>query len=282
MSKYDGAHESCPVCRDAAIHQYHCDFRGNTIFICSACTIQFMNPVYSDEYLSEYYAGYYGGGESDLNVVEGQACTNYMKFEFIDKFVRMPGRALDFGCGNANFAVYAKDKGWDVVGYDVDCEAMQQVSDRYGMPIKCGSLPDVDWQGEQFDLIHAHHVVEHLKDPARDLSIMHELLSDDGYIYIGVPNIHSWSARLKLFLEKAGFKKGRVGKYYDSDHHVFYYTPKSMKNLLDICGFEVVLSMNGAKSHMSESKLIQFFTYYLPNFFYSSSSFFVMARKKRQ
>ena len=28
MSKYDGAHESCPVCRDAAIHQYHCDFEG--------------------------------------------------------------------------------------------------------------------------------------------------------------------------------------------------------------------------------------------------------------
>lgn len=239
-----------------------------------------MNPVYSDDYLAEYYAEYYGGGESDSNAVEGQARTNLMKFKFIDKFASPPSGVLDFGCGNGNFAVYAKEKGWDVVGYDVDCEAMQQVSSRYDIPIMCGSLPSVDWQGQRFNLIHAHHVVEHLKHPVRDLKILNSLIADDGFLYIGVPNIHAWSARAKLFLEKAGLKKSDVGKYYDSDHHVFYYTPRSMKHLLDICGFEVVLSMNGAKSHLSDNKLVQFFTYYLPNYFYSSSSFFVIARKK--
>ncbi|MFC1747701.1 class I SAM-dependent methyltransferase [Pseudomonadota bacterium] len=280
MSKYDAEYHVCPVCGADGVSLYHQDFRDNDIYICQQCSVQFMNPVYSDSYLAEYYAGYYGGGTSDPNVVEGQARTNRMKFKFIDKFVAKTGRALDFGCGNANFALFAKDKGWDVVGYDIDCEAMQQVSSRYGMQIACGPLADVDWQSQKFDMIHAHHVVEHLKQPVHDLKILHELLADDGCLYIGVPNIHAWSARVKLFLEKVGLKKRDVGKYYDSDHHVFYYTPKSMKNLLEASGFEVMLSMNGAKSDLSDNPIVQFFCYYLPNCFYSNSAFFVIARKK--
>ena len=281
MNKYDAAYQSCPVCAANSIRQYHADYRGNKIFICPECTLQFMNPVYSDAYLAEYYASYYGGGLSDPNVVEGQLRTNKVKFKFIEKYLPQAGKALDFGCGNANFTVFAKDKGWEVVGYDVDQKAMEQLSDRLGITVKSGPLVDVEWQDQQFDLIHAHHVVEHLKQPVRDLKILHSLLSDAGYIYIGVPNIHAWSARAKLFLEKCGLKKGRIGKYYDSDHHIFYYTPKSMKNMLDLCGFEVMLSMNGSKSHLSESRWIQFLAYYLPNYFYSNSSFFVIARKKR-
>lgn len=281
MIKYDAPYNCCPVCATNSIRQYHADFRGNKIFICPTCTVQFMNPVYSDAYLAEYYAGYYGGGVSDADVVKGQLRTNQINFKFIEKYLPNPRKVLDFGCGNANFVIFAKDKGWDVVGYDVDQQAMEQVSNRLGIQVKSGLLINVEWQGQQFDLIHAHHVVEHLKQPVRDLKILHTLLSDSGCLYIGVPNIHAWSARVKLFLEKTKLKKGKVGKYYDSDHHVFYYTPRSMKELLDRCGFEVMLSMNGAKSHLSDSRLMQFFSYYLPNYLYSSSSFFVIARKKR-
>lgn len=280
MNKYDAVYQSCPVCAAGSIRQYHADFRGNRIFICPECTVQFMNPVYSDNYLSEYYANYYSGRVSDAEVAEGQRRNNKMKFRFIDKFAHAPGKVLDFGCGNGNFANFSRERGWDVLGYDVDCEAMKKVGSRYGIPIKCGPLPDVDWAGERFKLIHANHVVEHLKHPVRDLKILHKLLADDGYLYIGVPNIHAWSARVKLLLEKIGLKRSRVGKYYDSDHHVFYYTPRSMKVLLDICGFEVMLMMNSDKSHLSESRWVQIIMYDLPNYFYSNSAFFVIARKK--
>lgn len=280
MSKYDAAYQTCPICAAGNIRQYHADFRGNRIFICPECTVQFMNPVYSDGYLSDYYAGYYGGGLSDKEVAEGQRRNNKMKFRFIDKFTQPPGKVLDFGCGNGNFTNFSKEKGWDVLGYDVDCEAMKKVESGIGVPIKCGHFPDVDWKDKRFDLIHAHHVVEHLKHPVRDLKILHKLLADDGYLYIGVPNIHAWSARVKLFLEKIGLKRSRIGKYYDSDHHVFYYTPQSMKVLLDICGFEVILCKNGDKAHMSESRWVQVLMYDLLNYFYSNAAFFVIAQKK--
>lgn len=240
-----------------------------------------MNPVYSDEYLGAYYADYYRGGPTDPAVSAGQARTNNMKLQAIARFIKTPGRVLDFGCGNGNFAAAARERGWAVTGYDIDCDAMQQVAARLDMPVKCGPLAAVDWQGETFDLIHAHHVVEHLKHPVHDIGILHDRLKDGGYLYLGVPNIGAWSARLKYAAEKLGLRRRNIGKYYDSDHHVFYYTPESMRRLLDRCGFDVVLTMNGSKAHLPDGALARFICYRLPGYLYSSSSFFVIAGKRR-
>ncbi len=279
MQKYDPPYDACPICWAANLSTIHRDFRGNDIVKCARCTVQFMSPVYSDEHLAAHYAGYYGGGVGDADVVAGQLRTNDVKLRYIQRFIRTPGRVLDFGCGNGNFAHAARDRGWQVTGYDIDCDAMQKVAARLGMPVKCGSLAAVDWQNEVYDLIHAHHVLEHLKHPVHDLGILHDRLKKGGYLYIGVPNIHALSARLKYFAEKLGLKRRNAGKYYDSDHHVFFYTPLSMKNLLSRCGFDVLLTMNGSKAHLADSALAQFFLYQLPNYLYASSSFFVIARK---
>ncbi|MBI3772483.1 MAG: class I SAM-dependent methyltransferase [Gammaproteobacteria bacterium] len=278
--KYENTYTACPACGDKQIQLLIKDFRGNQIFRCRACSVQFMNPVYADAYLADYYAGYYGGGESGQDIAASQERTNRAKQVFIDRYFERPGRVLDFGCGNGNFADFAMRHGWQVVGYDVDCDAMARVSDRLKINIACGPLDGVDWQDQKFDLIHAHHVVEHLKHPVRDLKILANLLVPGGYIYIGVPNIHAWSARVKYLMEKLGLKRGRVGKYYDSDHHVFYYSPQSMRRLLELCGFEMVLSMNGAKSTVGNARGVRYWLYRLQNLIYSSSSFFVIARKK--
>ncbi|MFO7603003.1 MAG: class I SAM-dependent methyltransferase, partial [Gammaproteobacteria bacterium] len=238
-----------------------------------------MNPVYSNEYLNQYYAEYYTGGETSADIDAGQQRTNLIKLRAIEKFIKQPGRVLDFGCGNGNFIRTAQEKGWQVTGYDVDCDAMQHVASRYAVEVGCGNLHDLDWPEKQFDLIHAHHVVEHLKTPVADLQRLNRWLKPGGHFYIGVPNIHAASSRLKFFLEKIGLRRKNIGKYYDSDHHVFYYTPTSLTHLLETCGFEVLMVMNGNKSHVSDSPLVQFFTYYLMNYVYSSSAFFVIARK---
>ncbi len=280
MMKYDATYKACQICSSNQIRLIHEDFRENRIFSCERCFVQFMNPVYSDAHLQSYYASYYGGGVADPDIVAAQEADNDAKFQFIDKYISVPGKVLDFGCGNGNFSAYAKNKGWSVVGYDVDCEAMNKVSTRHNIQMECGSLTSVDWKESKFDLIHAHHVVEHLKNPVQDLKILNRLLADGGFLYVAVPNINSFSARAKFLLEKAGLRRKNIGKYYDSDHHLFYYSPKSLQVLLEKCGFEVLHSMNAAKLAVGDSKLAEFFKYQLPNSLYSSSAFFIIARKK--
>lgn len=279
MQKYEQPYHACPICQSEIIGEYHHDFRDNTIFRCKQCQVQFMNPVYSDDYLTQYYADYYTGGISPDKVLKGQERTNKIKFHAIEKFIKTPGRLLDFGCGNGNFIHSALKKGWKVTGYDVDCEAMQRVAKRFAVNVGCGNLENNDWQKEEFDFIHAHHVVEHLKNPVEVLSYLNSVLKRGGYFYAGVPNINALSARVKFFLEKTGLRKKNIGKYYDSGHHVFYYTPASFTYLLKRCGFEILFSMNGNKSHISDSPLLQFFSYYLMNYLYANSAFFVIARK---
>lgn len=281
MQKYEPPYKTCPVCDSSHIAPYHHDFRDNKIYKCSQCYVQFMNPVYSDDYLSDYYAKYYSGGVDSSEVLEGQGRTNEVKLDIIQRFSSKSGRLFDFGCGNGNFMTSAREQGWQVEGYDVDCDAMEQVAKRLAAPVFCGEFITAELDTEGYDLVHAHHVVEHLKYPSRDLKKINAILKPGGLFYVAVPNIHAASARLKFFLEKIGLRKKNIGKYYDTDHHVFYYHPKSMKKLLESAGFEVLLTMNGSKSHMKKSKIVQFFTYTLTNLIYSNSAFLMIARKKR-
>lgn len=282
MNKYDPAYTLCPVCRSDRIAPHHRDFRDNRIFRCAGCGVQFMNPVYSDDHLRRYYAEYYGGDMAGHEISAGHEKTNQIKFRAIEKFMPTPGRVLDFGCGNGNFIKTALAKRWQAIGYDVDCASMQQVARRLGVEVRCGDLHAVDWPAASFDLLHAHHVVEHIKHPVKDLARLNRWLKPGGYFYVAVPNIDSLSSRLKFRLEKLGVRRKNVGRYYDSDHHVFYYSPASMRHLLQQCGFEVIMSMNGNKAHIGDSALAQFFSYTLMNYLYSSAAFFMIARKVRE
>ncbi len=283
MEKYEQPYQSCPICASNDISQYHQDFRDNKIFKCGHCSVEFMNPVYSDEYLADYYSKYYEGADNSLqeqSALEGQRRNNAVKMDILAKFIEKPGNLFDFGCGNGNFLEYTKKLGWQGEGYDVDCAAMKPVADRLGTKIYCGDFIETDVPEASFDLVHAHHVVEHLKDPVRDIKKLHKLIKPGGYLYVAVPNINGYSSRLKFFLEKIGLRKKNIGKYYDTDHHIFYYSPKSLHHLLESNGFKVHLSMTGSKATMSENKWVQFFSYYLTAKLCAGSAFLVIASKE--
>ena len=86
MKKFENTYITCPICGSSNIAQYHKDFRENAIYKCKNCTVQFMNPVYTDEYLSDYYAKYYTGEVDESEVIEGQLRTNKVKFDVINKY----------------------------------------------------------------------------------------------------------------------------------------------------------------------------------------------------
>ena len=75
-------------------------------------------------------------------------------------------------------------------------------------------------------------VLEHLKYPEPYLKKIHKLLNNQGLLYIGVPNIMSISSHFKTIMGKLGLKKRR-GKHYDSWHHIFYYSPSSLRTSLE-------------------------------------------------
>ena len=276
--KYDNKYKTCPICGSSAIYDFHKDFRENHISRCKDCGVQFMNPVYSDEYLAEYYAGYITP-EYTKKTLDEQHEVCKQNFTAIGRFKPDQGEMLDFGLGNGTYAQYARELGWQVSGYDVDCETTRGLAAKLGMDIHCGDFDKLDWGGKKFDLIYAHHVVEHLKDPLARLKRFHEILKPDGCLYIGVPNISAWGSKIKLLLEKLGLKKNRIGNYYDSEHHIVYYSPASLRNLLQLAGFKVVYKSNASKPKPYQNPLIKFLRQNVKEKIYAALEFFVNAKK---
>ena len=281
MNKYDDKYTKCPACGSENIKYFHTDFRENTIYKCNKCQVQFMNPVYSDEYLVEYYSQYIDM-EKEQDDISADKYTHVVNdnFKALEKIIKVKGEMLDFGIGNGVHAEKARDKGWNVRGYDVDCDTTETLMKKTGIEVKCGNFFDIDWGERKFDLIYSNQVMEHLKDPVSYINHFDTLLNKDGHLFITVPNIKSTTTRLKFLLEKLKLRRNKIGKYYDSEHHIFYYDPVSFKNILELNGYEVLYTRNCVKPKVERSKLWLYISNNIIEKLYSTSTFMVVARKR--
>ncbi len=239
-----------------------------------------MNPVYSNEYLDEYYSAYTVLDENKkTEMTSRQAYVINDNFNAIEKTIKHTGEMLDFGIGNGTHSEIARNKGWNVRGYDVDCVSTNALMEKSGIEVKCGDFFEIDWGTTKFDLIYINQVMEHIKDPVGYMKRFYDILNKDGNLFITVPNIHATSTRFKFFLEKIKLRRKNVGKYYDSDHHIFYFNPGSLKNILEKNGFEVFYTRNCVKPKVDSSKLWLFISNKVFERFYSTSTFMMIAKK---
>ena len=244
-----------------------------------------MNPQYTDDYLTRLYA-LYNAPETATEMFgpppkgrEHFLPTKRDKnIELISRFARR-GKFLAIGCGSGDEMRAAIASGWQVEGYDVDPVATAEVAERLGVPVYSGSLATSigSLPAHSYDCVYLDQVLEHPKDPAEYLRLAHRLLKPDGVLYLGVPNIRSVSSIFKIFLGKRGWKAFR-GRHYDSWHHLFYYSPASLKFLLSqIFSFDVLL-VGGDPVPTSSGVKERLGNWLRERFAFLDSSFRVLAR----
>lgn len=139
------------------------------------------------------------------------------------------GRLLEIGCGTGELLALAVQEGFEVTGVDSSQQSLQQVRARFGLRQLYDSLDAVPRSAGYFDVVVISHVLEHLYDPVRALRRIYSLLRPQGLLFVAVPNLGGWGARL-LGGDWPGF--GPV--------HVTYFTFQTLSNLLARTGFSVV------------------------------------------
>ncbi len=236
-----------------------------------------MNPQYSDRYLAEFYAGYY----SHHSEIEPEPISHAHDFylQKIERHLSRKGRLLDYGCGVGRVMNTARHRGWTVTGYDVDCETTRKVEKAYGFEIKCGPFEDIDWGGQRFDLVYLHHVLEHVKNPVRTVGMLRGLLDEGGFLFVGVPNMRSLSSTVKTALERKGIRRHRIGAHYATDHHLLYFSKRSLRSLLEKCGFAVVYTRNGYKAENGDPYLKKVMMRYVTDHLYPNSQIVMLGRR---
>ncbi len=258
-SDFDPLLESCPVCFSSSIQKKKTDYTGIDIFQCRNCRIEFMNPQYTDNYLEEFYAGYYKNDTSHHYYKDNTAARSLIHRENLAEIeqYKKPGRFLSVGTGNGLDLIEARNNGWEVEGYDYDAAAVQDVAENHHLKVKSGLFTAIDYPDSYFDCIYVNHVLEHPKNPGGYLRMVSRIIKPGGVLFIACPNICSFSARLKNFLEFIRLKKSRA-KHYDTWQHLIYYSPLRLKRILQKqYGFKVMKYGNCVEINMKTGKPVR-------------------------
>ena len=136
---------------------------------------------------------------------------------------------LDIGCATGMLLNHMKQKGWNTKGVELCRESAEYGIKNYGLDISIGTLFDASFPDNYFDVVHLSHLIEHVPDPKALLIEIHRILKKDGHIILTTPNVDGWHARIVKNKWRSAIPE-----------HVFLFSKKSMKTLLDITGFRIL------------------------------------------
>ena len=220
----------CPSCGGDA-HTTLFVKRGYPIVRCDACSLIFSNPqVIADVVLDEYR----DGGSNDLWV---DVLTSPRQLELDrEKFAQVldelephrgDGTLLDVGTSIGLFLSLAGERGWRGLGTEFGRRALAYARDELG--VDAVDTPIERLEGE-YDVVSVLSVLEHVNDPRAFLGEVRRLLKPGGATYLIVPNVESLACR--VLHERAATFDGR--------NHLLYFSPRTLRDLLEREGFDVV------------------------------------------
>lgn len=195
---------------------------------CKHCEFIYVNPRIKPEKIIEGYSE--GSDERFVSQAKGREQTFERSLKFIEKYTQQKGKVLDIGTAGGSFLAVAQKHGWEVEGIEPNKWLCDWSKKNYGLRIKQGTLEKNDFDPVSFDLVTLWDVLEHVPDPCDTLTRINKLLKKEGLLVVNYPDIGSSVAKL--------MKRKWV---FILTVHLFYFTPSTIKKILEKCGFEVVL-----------------------------------------
>ncbi len=216
----------CPTCgaNDAALELEKDHLR---LMRCAACDLVYVTPTFDEaHYKTVYRSSEYQEIVRDLGIKSHAYRVQRFgreRVDLLDRFVQSSRpRVLDVGCSTGFVIEAARDRGWEAVGLDLNPSAVEYGRSR-GLDLRDVALEDAGLEPASFDAVCLFDVLEHLLDPLRTLRACTRLLRRGGVLFLYVPNYDS-ASRLLM---------GKDAHFIWPTHHLNYYTPITIRDLLD-------------------------------------------------
>ena len=203
---------------------------------CRNCGLIYINPrlawtdlkqMYSHDYFMN--KSYNRGYEDYLKDEKNNIATFKKRLDGIKKYKKQ-GKILDIGCATGILLMLAQKEKWDVYGVEISEFAIEYAKKRFNLNLFKGTLKEARYLNNFFDVVVMDNVIEHLPDPLSGLEEINRILKDNGLLYVVTPNIKSSFAHV-------------VGKRWlllKPDEHLYYFSPKTIKKMLENKGFKLI------------------------------------------
>jgi SAM-dependent methyltransferase len=165
----------------------------------------------------KFYEAYNAEYYSERITKSKKHIMKYMKFLRKGSSLKM----LDVGCGQGYYVRDAMEEGINAYGIDISTYALENALAEVKDRITFGSITEIPFADEEFDVMTAFDVIEHIhpKDTLNAVAEIRRVLKPDGIIIITTPssNFGDWVSDLthinvrppkfwKLILEEHNFK----------------------------------------------------------------------------
>lgn len=206
---------------------------GYTVVKCTACGLIYIKNLPDIEELKRFYSSDYFFRKTRDNIgykdyLSDQA-VHRLNFRALLKTIeriKNISNLLDIGCGYGLLLDEAKRSGWNAYGIDISREAYKYAKEELRLNVLNCDLVSSKFESQFFDVICLIGVIEHLLDPASYLKEINRISKDSGLLLITTLSIEGAIKHLNLFA-------------YKPPEHLFYFSKKSISEILNKNGFLV-------------------------------------------
>jgi len=212
--------------------------REHNVVICSDCGLVYLNPQQPEEVYARYYqtADYEPITASAETILNRHGYRRIQAAFLIDTLNELRVDAapeqlsvLDIGCGPGILLHYLAQAGFSASGLETNPHAADYASKTFGLSIKRDSIFGDRLPEATYDVVTSTASIEHFTDPFDALLRMKAALKPGGLLYVNTPDL------LGMVL-----KKGE--KHWFKFVHTYYFTEKSLCNLLEKAGLDIIRS----------------------------------------
>jgi SAM-dependent methyltransferase len=235
---------NCPICNNSTgktLHTQHFSLPDKSILpnvydvvSCENCGFCYADSTASQEDYDKYYNEMSKYEDNNTGTGSGLSPLDKQRMDtvvdLLSNYIENKDNSIvDIGCANGGMLNCFNEKGFlNLIGIDISQKCVDNVKALGYESIFGGIFNLENLQGKQFDCLVISHVMEHIRDLSNAAKNLASLVSDEGLIYIEVPDASNYH---NYFF---------VPYYYFDCEHINHLNITALKNLFLKESFECI------------------------------------------
>ena len=230
---------SCNLCQRADTEVVVRDSSGISFVKCRHDGLVYMNPRPRVDSIRRFHRQFVRH-ENLLLFSDHRRRVLNREAAAVKKF-KSQGTLLDVGCATGTFFENFPSADWQTFGVDTSSLGADLAKKIYGASVFCGTTREAAYGNGFFDVITMLDTLYYSPDPYSELLEFRRILKDDGLLAIEIPGYLYSLLRDKgpvCWLLDRTWMRG-----FTRTRHLYYFSPRSLRLLLQRTGFRIVRVM---------------------------------------